>query len=74
MRDGETCSRWLAEAIGQLSPCEQTIIRRRRLKDDGDTLEKLGEPGVSKERIRQLEHWALRRCAPSSAPACAPTS
>ncbi len=60
MRDGETRSRWLAEAIGQLSPREQTIIRRRRLKEDGDTLEKLGEQlGVSKERIRQLEHRAL---------------
>ena len=60
MRDSETRSRWLAEAIGQLSPREQTIIRRRRLKEDGDTLEKLGEQlGVSKERIRQLEHRAL---------------
>ncbi len=60
MRDGETRSRWLAEAIGQLSPREQTIIRRRRLQEEGDTLEKLGEQlGVSKERIRQLEHRAL---------------
>ena len=60
MRDGETRSRWLAEAIGQLSPREQTIIRRRRLQEDGDTLEKLGQQlGVSKERIRQLEHRAL---------------
>ncbi len=60
MRDGETRSRWLAEAIGQLSPREQTIIRRRRLQEDGDTLETLGQQlGVSKERIRQLEHRAL---------------
>ena len=62
MRDGETRSRWLAEAIGQLSAREQTIIRQRRLRDDGDTLEKLGEQlGVSKERIRQLEHRAMQK-------------
>lgn len=60
MRDGATRSQWLAEAIGQLSPREQTIIRRRRLRENGDTLEKLGQQlGVSKERIRQLEHRAL---------------
>ncbi len=60
MRDSETRSRWLAEAIGQLSPREQTIIRRRRLQEDGDTLEKLGEQlGVRKARSRQLEHRAL---------------
>lgn len=62
MRDGETRSRWLAEAIGQLSAREQTIIRQRRLREDGDTLEKLGEQlGVSKERIRQLEHRAMQK-------------
>jgi len=60
MRDGVTRSRWLAEAIGQLSTREQTIIRRRRLRENGDTLEKLGvQLGVSKERIRQLEHRAM---------------
>jgi RNA polymerase sigma-32 factor len=60
MRDGETRSRWLAEAIGELSEREQTIIRRRRLVEEGATLEELGrELGVSKERVRQLEHRAL---------------
>lgn len=62
MRDGATRSRWLAEAIGELSPREQTIIRQRRLKDDGATLEELGRQlGVSKERVRQLEHRALMK-------------
>lgn len=60
MRDNATRSRWLAEAIGGLSPREQTIIRQRRLRDEGATLEELGRQlGVSKERVRQLEHRAM---------------
>jgi len=62
MRDSDTRSRWLAEAIGELSEREQVIIRQRRLKDEGATLEELGrELGVSKERVRQLEHRALMK-------------
>ncbi len=62
MRDSDTRSRWLAEAIGELSEREQVIIRQRRLKDEGATLEELGrELGVSKERVRQLEHRALTK-------------
>lgn len=62
MRDAEARSRWLAEALGQLSPREQRIIRERQLADRGTTLEELGrEFGVSKERVRQLEHRALRK-------------
>src|SRR3546814_19678187 len=60
MRDAQTRSRWLAEALAELSPREQTIIRQRRLSAEGATLEELGrELGVSKERVRQLEHRAL---------------
>jgi len=60
MRDGTTRSKWLAEALGELSPRERTIISQRRLRDDGATLEELGkELGVSKERVRQLEHRAM---------------
>jgi RNA polymerase sigma-32 factor len=60
MRDGRTRSRWLNEALGELSPREQTIIAQRRLREDGVTLEELGRTlGVSKERVRQLEHRAL---------------
>ena len=62
MRDGATRSRWLAEALGELSPREQIIIRQRRLTDEGATLEELGrELGVSKERVRQLESRALSK-------------
>lgn len=60
MRDGASRSRWLAEAIGELSPREQIIIRQRRLSEEGATLEELGRQlGVSKERVRQLEHRAM---------------
>lgn len=62
MKDAETRSRWLAEAIGELNEREQTIIRRRRLVDEGATLEELGRDlGVSKERVRQLESRALKK-------------
>jgi RNA polymerase sigma-32 factor len=62
MRDAETRSRWLAEALGELSPRERAIINQRRLRDDGATLEELGrELGVSKERVRQLEHRAMMK-------------
>ncbi|MBK3777933.1 RNA polymerase factor sigma-32 [Azospirillum sp. YIM DDC1] len=60
MRDSNTRSQWLAEALGELSPRERTIIQERRLREEGATLEQLGrELGVSKERVRQLEHRAL---------------
>lgn len=60
LRDSRTRSRWLAEALGALSPREQTIIRKRRLTEDGATLEELGQVlGVSKERVRQLEQRAM---------------
>ena len=60
LRDAETRSRWLAEALHELSPRERTIINQRRLREERATLEELGrELGVSKERVRQLEHRAL---------------
>lgn len=62
LRDAETRSKWLAEAIQDLSPREQVIIRQRRLLEDAVTLQHLGkELGVSKERIRQLEQRAMNK-------------
>lgn len=62
MRDARTRSAWLAEALGELSPRERTIINQRRLQEEGATLEELGRTlGVSKERVRQLEHRALMK-------------
>lgn len=62
MRDASTRSKWLAEALSELSERERTIIDQRRLRDEGATLEELGrELGVSKERVRQLEHRALMK-------------
>ncbi len=62
LKDAESRSRWLREAIGELTEREQTIIHRRRLVEDGATLEELGKVlGVSKERVRQLEHRAMQK-------------
>ena len=65
-RDRETRKMWLAEALSDLTEREMIIIRERRLVEEGVTLETLGRKlGVSKERVRQIEHQALRklRCA-----------
>jgi len=59
-RDAQTRLCWIAEALDSLSEREQIIIRARRLKEQGATLEELGRRlGVSKERVRQLESRAL---------------
>lgn len=68
MRDGKARSRWLAAALGALSERERVIISQRRLRDDGATLEDLGRQlGVSKERVRQLEHRAMTKLRASMA-------
>ncbi|MFW2467751.1 MAG: RNA polymerase factor sigma-32 [Candidatus Puniceispirillaceae bacterium] len=62
LHDGEVLSRWLNDALSELSPRERLIIMKRRLQDNGATLEQLGGVlGVSKERVRQLEHRALKK-------------
>ena len=62
LRDAESRSRWLAEAIGELTEREQTIIHRRRMVEDGATLEDLVKvPRASKERVPQLESRALQK-------------
>ncbi len=60
LRDSETRSKWLAEALAELSGREQQIIKARHLKHESVTLEDLGKSlGVSKERVRQLEKRAM---------------
>ena len=60
--DSRQRSRWLAASLAELSDREQTIIRERRLREDGRTLEELGvRLGISKERVRQIEHRALQK-------------
>ena len=61
-RDGAVRSRWLADALKELSPREHVIIRERRLREDAPTLGELGKRmGISKERVRQIEHKALEK-------------
>lgn len=60
--DSEQRSRWIEDALESLNERELTIIRERRLRDESVTLETLGtQLGISKERVRQIEHAALRK-------------
>jgi RNA polymerase sigma-32 factor len=60
MKDAQTRSKWLNEALGKLSDREQKIIRDRHLGQETVTLEALGKDlGISKERVRQLEQRAM---------------
>lgn len=60
--DSAQRSRWIEGALESLNERELTIIRERRLKDDAATLETLGTRlGISKERVRQIEHTALKK-------------
>jgi RNA polymerase sigma-32 factor len=60
--DTEVRGRWLAAALKTLSARELFIITERRMRDEGATLESLGRQlGVSKERVRQIEHAALNK-------------
>ncbi len=60
LKDSQTRSQWLNEALSTLNVREQQIIRERHLGYDTVTLEALGkELGVSKERVRQIESRAM---------------
>lgn len=59
-RDTERRKEWIAEALKSLNERETLIIMERRLTDNTVTLEVLGKRlGISKERVRQIEHQAL---------------
>lgn len=60
--DGACRSRWIEEALQALNSRELTVIKARRLTDEVATLESLGlRLGISKERVRQIEHHALKK-------------
>lgn len=60
--DDERRAGLLRQALGVLNEREMRIIAERRLRDEGSTLEQLGETlGISKERVRQIESRALEK-------------
>ena len=60
--DNDQLREWLLFAMQQLNERERFIVRERKLRDDGRTLESLGnELGLSKERVRQLEAAAFAK-------------
>ena len=60
--DNERARGWLSTAFGVLTDREREIITARKLTDEPQTLETLGQRyNLSKERIRQLEAQALRK-------------
>ena len=62
MIDVERKHDWLYKALDVLNERELKIIRERRLRDEGATLEALGNKlGISKERARQIENRALEK-------------
>jgi RNA polymerase sigma-32 factor len=53
---------WLVKAMQSLNPRERFIVAERKLREEGRTLESLGEElGLSKERVRQLEAAAFAK-------------
>ncbi len=53
---------WLRSALSVLSEREMNILRERRLTEEAETLEALGQRlGISKERVRQIENRALEK-------------
>jgi RNA polymerase sigma-32 factor len=60
--DSDIQTRWIKDALAKLNKREMIIITERKLREESVTLESLGRRlGISKERVRQIEHQALKK-------------
>ena len=60
--DRRQLRQWLVAAMDELNPRERYIVIERKLRDEGRTLQSLGqELNLSKERVRQLEAAAFNK-------------
>ena len=52
----------LSQAMGKLNDRERAIVQARRLSENPDTLDSLGDRlGISRERVRQIENRAVEK-------------
>lgn len=62
IKDAQSRSQWINNALKTLNERERSIIRERHLNYETVTLEDLGKKlGVSKERVRQIEARAMEK-------------
>ena len=59
--DGERRLIWLQQALNVLSERELRIVRERRLAEGQPRWKPWATPGISKERVRQIENRALEK-------------
>ena len=59
----------VTDALNLLTERQQDVIQSRYLADRADTLEQIAQRmGVTRERVRQIEHQALRKLQHPSSP------